>query len=114
MVLFRPDFRFFLALAFFIGSYIPDYGQQMSVSGVGNYTLNRPGVVMVRTEYSANVYVNSMKMDNRAFNALLDSIQKLDHAGGVSAEQKLDIVLREMNLRPGRFFQTTFDYIKQA
>jgi hypothetical protein len=54
-----------------------------------------------------------MKMDNRAFNTLLDSIQNLDHSGGVTAEQKLDIVLREMNSRPTRFFQTTFDYIKQ-
>jgi S1-C subfamily serine protease len=82
-------------------------------SGVDNYALNRPGIVMIRTEYSANVYVNSMKMDNKAFNALLDSIQNLDHGGGVTSEQKLDIVLREMNLRPNRFFQTTFDYIKQ-
>ena len=114
MVSFRPDFRFFFALALLIGTHLPGYGQHTSSSGVGNYALNRPGVVMVRTEYSANVYVNSMKMDSKAFNALLDSIQKLDHAGGVSAEQKLDIVLREMNLRPGRFFQTTFDYIKQA
>src|ERR1700743_62534 len=54
-----------------------------------------------------------MKMDNKAFNALLDSIQNLDHGGGVTSEQKLDIVLREMNLRPNRFFQTSFDYIKQ-
>jgi hypothetical protein len=68
---------------------------------------------MIRTEYSANVYVNSMHMDERAFNRLLDSIQNLDHGGGVSPEQKLDIVLREMNSRPARFFQTTFDYIKQ-
>jgi S1-C subfamily serine protease len=83
------------------------------ISGVENYAVNRPGVVMIRTEYSANVYVNSMKMDNKAFNALLDSIQHLDQAGGVSAEQKLDIVLREMNNHPARFFQTTFDYIKQ-
>jgi len=83
------------------------------LSGVENYALNRPGIVMIRTEYSANVYVNSMKMDSRAFNALLDSIQNLDHGGGVTAEQKLDIVLREMNNRPARFFQTTFDYIKQ-
>lgn len=83
------------------------------ISGMENYAVNRPGVVMIRTEYSANVYVNSMKMDNRAFNALLDSIQGLDQAGGVSAEQKLDIVLREMNNHPARFFQTTFDYIKQ-
>ncbi|HWK02730.1 MAG TPA: trypsin-like peptidase domain-containing protein [Puia sp.] len=114
MVQFRPDLRFLFGLAFLFASFIPAHGQHVTMSGVGNYALNRPGVVMIRTEYSANVYVNSMKMDNKAFNRLLDSIQKLDHGGGVSAEQKLDIVLREMNLRPGRFFQTTFDYIKQA
>ena len=68
---------------------------------------------MIRTEYTANVYVNSMKMDDKAFNSLLDSIQRLDHGGGVMPEQKLDMVLREMNNRPERFFQTTFDYIKQ-
>jgi hypothetical protein len=88
-------------------------GQDSKLSGVENYALNRPGVVMIRTEYTANVYVNSMKMDNRAFNALLDSIQNLDHGGGVTAEQKLDIVLREMNSRPARFLQTTYDSIKQ-
>ncbi|HXB09323.1 MAG TPA: trypsin-like peptidase domain-containing protein [Puia sp.] len=88
-------------------------GQDPKLSGVENYALNRPGVVMIRTEYTANVLVNSMKMDNKAFNTLLDSIQNLDHGGGVSPEQKLDIVLREMNNRPARFFQTTFDYIKQ-
>jgi S1-C subfamily serine protease len=88
-------------------------GQDPVLSGVENYALNRPGIVMIRTEYTANVYVNSMKMDSKAFNVLLDSIQSLDHGGGVTPEQKLDIVLREMNYRPARFFQTTFDYIKQ-
>ena len=87
--------------------------RSQELSGTENYAVNRPGVVMIRTEYSANVYVNSMKMDNKAFNTLLDSIQRLDQGGGISAEQKLDIVLREMNNHPGRFFQTTFDYIKQ-
>ncbi|HTR30556.1 MAG TPA: S1C family serine protease [Puia sp.] len=87
--------------------------QNQRLSAAGNYALNRPGVVMIRTEYTANVYVNSMKMDYRVFNALLDSIQRLDHGGGVTPEQKLDIVLREMNNRPERFFQTSFDYIKQ-
>src|SRR5258708_6561542 len=86
--------------------------QYKKLSGVENYALNRPGIVMIRTEYSANVYVNSMKMDNKAFNSLLDSIQNLDHGGGVTAEQKLDIVLEAMNNQPARFFQTTFDYIK--
>ena len=88
-------------------------GQGPGLSAVGNYALNRSGIVMIRTEYTANVYVNSMKMDEKAFNSLLDSIQRLDHGGGVMPEQKLDIVLREMNNRPARFFQTTFDYIKQ-
>src|SRR6201996_9260866 len=88
-------------------------GQDPRLSGIQNYALNRPGVVMIRTEYSANVYVNSMRMAKKSFNYLLDSIQNLDHGGGVTPEQKLDIVLREMNNRPARFFQTTFDYIKQ-
>ena len=87
--------------------------QDPRLSAAGNYALNRPGVVMIRTEYTANVYVNSMKMDDRAFNTLLDSIQRLDHGGGVMPEQKLDMVLRDMNNRPERYFQTTFDYIKQ-
>ena len=99
---------FFLSFAFLHSS-----AQDYRLSGVSNYALNRPGIVMVRTEYTANVYVNSMKMDEKAFNKLLDSIQKLDHGGGVMPGQKLDIVLREMNNRPARFFQTTFDYIKQ-
>ncbi len=92
---------------------LPAAAQSPRLSAVGNYALNRPGVVMIRTEYTANVYVNSMKMNVQAFNALLDSIQRLDHGGGVMPEQKLDIVLREMSNRPERFFQTTFDYIKQ-
>jgi S1-C subfamily serine protease len=86
---------------------------KLKLSGVENYAFNRPGIVMIRTEYSANVYVNDMRMDNKAFNALLDSIQRMDNAGGVPPEQKLDIVLKEMNNRPTRFFQTTFEYIKQ-
>jgi len=86
---------------------------RVKLSGVENYASNRAGVVMVRTEYSANVYVKKMRMDDDAFNGLLDSIQRLDNGGGVPAEQKLDIVLKEMNSHPARFFQTTFDYIKQ-
>jgi serine protease Do len=100
-------------LVLFLVATLPAAAQNPRLSAVGNYALNRPGVVMIRTEYTANVYVNSMKMDDHAFYALLDSIQRLDHGGGVMPEQKLDIVLREMNNRPERFFQTTFDYIKQ-
>src|SRR5579872_4718490 len=99
---------FLLAIAFQAAR-----AQSSRLSAIANYALNRPGVVMIRTEYTANVYVNSMKMDDRAFNTLLDSIQRLDHGGGVMPEQKLDMVLRDMNNRPERYFQTTFNYIKQ-
>jgi S1-C subfamily serine protease len=102
-----------LVTAFLFASSLSASGQGSRLSTVDNYALNRSGIVMIRTEYTANVYVNSMKMDEKAFNALLDSIQRLDHGGGVTPEQKLDIVLREMNNQPARFFQTTFDYIKQ-
>ncbi|HEV2353102.1 MAG TPA: serine protease [Puia sp.] len=106
--------KFLLPLLFpALAATTPAVAQNPQLSAVVNYALNRPGIVMVRTEYTANVYVNSMKFDDRAFNQLLDSIQRLDHGGGVMPEQKLDIVLREMNNRPERFFQTTFDYIKQ-
>jgi serine protease Do len=103
----------FSSILFLLLIALPVVAQEPHLSAVSNYALNRPGVVMIRTEYTANVYVNSMKMDDRAFNALLDSIQRLDHGGGVMPEQKLDMVLREMNNRPERYFKTTFDYIKQ-
>jgi S1-C subfamily serine protease len=84
------------------------------MGAVGNYAMNRPGVVMIKTVFSANVYVNQMKMDNKRFNHLLDSVQKLDTSGVIySAEQKLDMVLRQMNNSPNRFFKATLDYIKQ-
>jgi serine protease Do len=88
------------------------YAQQ--IPAVDNYALNRPGVVMVKTVFSANVYVKNMRIDNRRFNFLLDSIQRIDTNGIVfTAEQKLDIVLKEMNTNPSRFFRATYDYIKQ-
>lgn len=87
-------------------------GQQLSA--VQNYAVNRPGVVMVRTVFSADVYVNKMQLDARHFNHLVDSIQKVDSSGIIyTPEQKLDIVLREINNRPSRFFKASLDYIKE-
>jgi len=84
-------------------------------SAAQNYALNRPGVVMIKTVYSANVYVNKMQMDERVFNHLLDSIQRVDTAGAIfSPEQKLDIVLKEMNNHPARFFKKSFENIEQT
>ena len=81
---------------------------------VQNYGMNRPGVVMVKTVFSADVYVNRIQLDSRHFNLLIDSIQKADSNGIVyTAEQKLDIVLREINNHPNRFFKSSLDYIKE-
>ncbi len=110
----RRFLRLVLWLIFLIPALNRAQGQQGRLTGEGNYALNRPGVVMIRTEYSANVYVRSMKMAGHAFNKLLDSIQRLDKEGSVPAEQKLNIVLQEMSNNPARYFQTTFDYIEQA
>jgi len=83
-------------------------------TAVQNYAMNRPGVVMVKTVFSADVYVNKMKMDDRNFNLLLDSLQAVDSSGVIfSAEQKLDIVLKRISDNPNRFFKATLDYIKQ-
>ncbi len=84
------------------------------LTAVQNYAINRPGVVMVKTVFSANVYVNRMRMDNRRFNRLLDYIQRLDSNRGISPEQKLDIVLKELSNNPDHFFKTTLDYFKHA
>src|ERR1700709_2333114 len=82
------------------------YAQQLTA--VQNYGVNRPGVVMVRTVFSADVYVNKMQLDARHFNHLIDSIQKADSSGIIyTAEQKLDIVLREINNHPTKFFKAS-------
>lgn len=84
------------------------------LTAVQNYGVNRPGVVMVRTVFSADVYVNKMQLDSRHFNHLVDSIQKADSSGIIyTAEQKLDIVLKEINNHPSRFFKASLDYIKE-
>src|SRR5258708_20416058 len=42
---------------------------QLKLSGVENYALNRPGIVMVPPKNSANVYANSIKMNNKTSNS---------------------------------------------
>ncbi|HEY4876607.1 MAG TPA: serine protease [Puia sp.] len=101
-----PLFLFFACNCF--------YAAAQNYTAVENYELNRPGVVMIKTVFSANVYVKNMQVANREFNKLLDSIQRVDTSGvAFTSEQKLDIVLREMNNHPGRFFKAAYDYMKQ-
>jgi len=103
---------FITGLFFLTASPLTTCAQQLTA--VQNYGVNRPGVVMVRTVFSADVYVNKMQLDSRHFNHLVDSIQKADSSGIIyTAEQKLDIVLREINNHPSRFFKASLDYIKE-
>ncbi len=97
---------------FFLSGFLPANAQKLSA--VQNYGINRPGVVMVRTVFSADVYVNNMRLDSRNFNHLLDSLQRIDSSGAIyTPEQKLDIVLTQIRDNPNRFFKASFDYIKQ-
>jgi len=109
----RTGLQFSVCMLLFAG--LSKNIRAQNCSAAQNYALNRPGVVMIKTVYSANVYVNKMQMDERVFNRLLDSIQRVDTAGAIfSPEQKLDIVLKEMNNHPARFFKKSFDNIEQT
>jgi serine protease Do len=103
---------FFAGLVFMTGSIFSGFAQQLTA--VQNYGVNRPGVVMVRTVFSADVYVNKIRLDSRHFNHLVDSIRKVDSSGVIyTAEEKLDIVLKEINNHPNLFFKASLDYIKE-
>ncbi|HEY4966134.1 MAG TPA: trypsin-like peptidase domain-containing protein [Puia sp.] len=108
-----PAFKTFLAILILI-SCRPESSRAQKLSAVQNYGINRPGVVMVRTVFSADVYVNKMQLDSRHFNQMVDSIQRSDSGGIIyTAEQKLDIVLKEIYNHPNRFFKASLDYIKE-
>jgi serine protease Do len=103
---------FFAGLVLLTVSSFSGLAQQLTA--VQNYGVNRPGVVMVRTVFSADVYVNKIKLDSRHFNHLVDSIRKVDSSGDIyTAEEKLDIVLKEINNHPNLFFKASLDYIKE-
>ncbi|MES1214087.1 MAG: trypsin-like peptidase domain-containing protein [Bacteroidota bacterium] len=88
---------------------------QNIISAEENYARNRPGVVKVQTEFSANVYVNKVQMNQQKFRLLVDSVKKLDTSGVIlKPEQKLDIVLRVLYKTPFRFFSGTTEYLRQA
>ena len=77
------------------------------------YSRNRAGVVMIRTDISATVNVSQVTINNLAFNRLLDSIQRITpDSGRLSSEQQLDIVLREFNNKAKSYFKSTFNYFR--
>ncbi len=88
---------------------------QSAISAEENYARNRPGVVKVQTEFSANVYVNKVQMNQRRFQGLVDSVKKLDTTGLIlKPKEKLDIVLRVLYNSPFRYFSGTAEYLQQA
>ncbi len=102
---------FFAGMAFFLHS-LEMLGQ--GISAEQNYAGNSPAVVMVQTVFSATVYVNKVEINERRFNLLVDSVKKLDTTGTMfSAEEKLDIVVKELYNNPFRFFSATPQYFRQ-
>ena len=80
-----------------------------------NYARNSPGIVMVQAVFSATVYVNQVKINERVFDKLVDSVKKLDTTGNIlSPSQKLDMVVKAMYKTPFRFFSAGNDYFRQA
>jgi len=93
---------------------MPFESHAQQLTAVQNYGVNRPGVVMVKTVFSADVYINKMQLDSRHFNHLVDSIHKVDSIGDIyKPEEKLNIVLKEINSHPNLFFKASLDYIKE-
>lgn len=85
-----------------------------TVSAEQNYAANAPGVTQVQTVFSATVYVNKVEMGTRAFNQLVDSVNRLDTSGSmISAAEKLDIVVRALYNNPLRYFVRTAGYYRQ-
>ncbi len=69
---------------------------------------------MVQTVFSATVYVNKVVVNDRNFQRLVDSVKKLDPQKNIlTAEEKLDIVVRAINRNPFRFFNGTSEYYRQ-
>ena len=85
-----------------------------AVTSEHNYAMNSPGVAMVQTVFSATVYVNKVEINQKRFNQLVDSVKKLDTTGTMlSAERKLDIVVKALYNNPFRFFTGTTQYLSQ-
>ncbi|MCR6721147.1 MAG: S1C family serine protease [Chitinophagaceae bacterium] len=73
-----------------------------------------PGVVMVQTVFSASVYINKVAINQQRFDKLVDSVKMLDLTGDIlSAEAKLDLVVKALSANPNRYFATTTEYFRQ-
>ena len=87
---------------------------EAQLTAAQNYARNRPGVVMIRTNFSATMYMKQIIVDNRLFNSLLDSIDQLDLSTETTSGQKLDILLNQISIRPNYYFKNTADYRRHS
>lgn len=86
-----------------------------NISPADNYARNRAGVVMVKTRLSAIVNVSQLRINNNAFNALIDSISRLEaDTARLTAEQKLDMVLNRFKTDADIYFRSTLNYFRYA
>lgn len=89
-------------------------GQAQLITPEENYARNAPGVVMVQTVFTATVYVNKVDINKARFERLVDSVKRLDLTGNIlSAEAKLDILVRALSRSPNRYFTATPEYFSQ-
>ena len=88
------------------------YGQVISAEE--NYARNAAGVVMVQTVFSATVYVNKVDINHQQFDKLVDSVKRLDLTRDIlTAEARLDIVVKSLSANPNRYFKATSEYFRQ-
>lgn len=88
--------------------------QGQLISAEQNYAINSPGVVIVQTVFSATVYVNKVEMNESKFRQLVDSVKRLDTTGALlSAQEKLDIVVKALYNNPVRYLVGTNEYFRQ-
>lgn len=89
--------------------------EAQTISSEQNYAINSPGVALVQTVFTATVYVNKVKMKEERFQQLVDSVKKLDTTGTLmTAQQKLDIVVRALYKNPLRYLTSSNEYFRQA
>ncbi len=102
----------FLVIWMLAASY-PEKALAQINNAVLQYATNRAAVVMVRTEILAEVNVQKIKVNEKFFNRLLDSIHRLElDSIFLNPEEKLDIVLNEFERRPSYYFINEFNYFR--
>lgn len=102
----------FLMVLLIVGIYSGKAVAQ-SNGAMQQYACNRAAVVMIRTEVLAEVNVQKIKINEKPFNRLLDSIRMLTADSiFLSPEEKLDIVLNELEKKPSYYFINEFNYFR--